>query len=90
MNIVHKFQQGLKKSSAYLTNNLINILKQNKINDESIETIESVLISADISLDVTTQLVDKIRFFSNKLVVLNYILFLIFATHLKRLGYQHY
>jgi len=65
MNIVHKFQQGLKKSSAYLTNNLINILKQNKINDESIETIESVLISADISLDVTTQLVDKIRFFSN-------------------------
>jgi len=65
MNIVQKFKQGLQKSSKYLTTHIIDSLKSNKINDETINEIESILISADIGLEVTNQLVEKIKLTKN-------------------------
>ena len=65
MSIVQTFKQGLKKSSTYLTTHIINSLKSSKINDETINEIESILISADIGLEVTNQLVNKIKHSKN-------------------------
>jgi fused signal recognition particle receptor len=65
MNIVHKFKQGLQKSSSYLKTHIIQSLTSNKISDEIIEEIETVLISADIGLDVTNQLINKIKHTKN-------------------------
>ena len=61
MNIVQNFKKGLQKSSRYLTTNIFNNLKNNKIDDETIDSIESTLISADIGLEVTSNLITKIK-----------------------------
>ena len=61
MNIVQRFKKGLQKSSTYLTTNIIDSLKSNRINDTTINKIESILISADIGLDVTNQLIKRIQ-----------------------------
>ena len=37
MNIVQKFKQGLQKSSGYLSKHIIDSLKTNKINDETLD-----------------------------------------------------
>ena len=61
MNILQRFKQGLQKSSNYLKTNIIDSLKSNEISDEVINEIESILISADIGLEVTNQLIEKIK-----------------------------
>ena len=61
MNFFKQFQKGLKKTSDYFSSNLIQILSQKKINKEIIEEIESILISSDIGLEVTNQLIKKIQ-----------------------------
>ena len=61
MNFFQQFQKGLKKTSDYFSSNLIQILSQKKINKEIIEEIESILISSDIGLEVTNQLIKKIQ-----------------------------
>ena len=61
MNIIQRFKQGLQKSSNYLKTNIIDSLKSNEISDEVINEIESILISADIGLEVTNQLIEKIK-----------------------------
>ena len=53
MNILDKFRSGLSKTSNFLTSNIIHSITSKKINPETIEDIETVLISADIGLDVT-------------------------------------
>ena len=46
-----------------VTNNLniANILSTNKINEETIEELESILLSSDIGIEVTSELINKIR-----------------------------
>lgn len=61
MNILQRFRQGLQKSSTYLTTNIINSLKSSKISEATIDEIESILISADIGLEATKQLIEKIQ-----------------------------
>ena len=61
MKIVEKFRFGLKKTSGFLSTNIANILKSNKINQETLEEIESILLSADIGVEVTNLLVQKIK-----------------------------
>ena len=58
MNIFKKFQLGLKKTSNYLTENILSI---KKIDDETIEELESILISSDIGIEVTNQLIKEIK-----------------------------
>jgi fused signal recognition particle receptor len=61
MNIFAKFKNGLKKSSSFLSSNIINSIKSNKISQDILDEIESVLISADIGLEVTEHLIKKIK-----------------------------
>ena len=61
MKIFNKFELGLKKTSNYLNSNILNLLSFKKINDEIIEELESILLSSDIGIDVTNQLIDKIK-----------------------------
>ena len=44
MNIVQNFKLGLQKSSSYLTSHIIDSLKSKKIDEKTIDEIESVLI----------------------------------------------
>ena len=82
MNIVQKFKQGLQKSSTYLTTHIINTLKTNKISNETIDEIESVLITADIGLDVTKQLIEKIKLSNNNQVKDNTFILEIIASEI--------
>ena len=61
MKIFEQFRLGLKKTSNYLSSNISNALISNKINQETLEEIESTLLSADIGLEVTYQLIEKIK-----------------------------
>ena len=61
MNILNKFRSGLIKTSNFLTYNIIQSIKSKKINPEIIQDIETVLISADIGLEVTNLLINKIK-----------------------------
>ena len=56
MNIFAKFKNGLKKSSTFLSSNIISSIKSNKISQDILDEIESVLISADMGLEVTDHL----------------------------------
>ena len=61
MNILNKFQNGLKKTSNFLTSNIFQALKSRQISPEMINEIETALISADMGLDVTEQLINKVK-----------------------------
>ena len=61
MGIFNKFSNGLKKTSDFISSGIINSLKSNNLNDEVIEEIENVLISSDIGLDITNELINKIK-----------------------------
>ena len=56
MNLIKKFKNGLKKSSHFLTSNILNI---NSLSKESIEDLENVLISSDIGVETTTELIKQ-------------------------------
>ena len=61
MNILKNFQLGLKKTSSYLTNNILNTLSAKKIDEEIIEELETILLSSDIGIEVTNLLINKIK-----------------------------
>ena len=60
MNILKKFNSGLKKTSYFLTTNLKNALLSKKIDQGIIDEIESILLTSDIGIEVTDQLIKKI------------------------------
>ena len=61
MTLFKKFQLGLKKTSNYLTKNILDTLSIKKINEETIEELESILLSGDIGIEVTNQLISKLK-----------------------------
>ena len=61
MNIFNQFQTGLKKTSSLLSSNILDVFSFKKINQETIEDLESILISSDIGLDVTNHLINKLQ-----------------------------
>lgn len=61
MSLLKKFQSGLKKTSNYLTGNILSTLSIKKINEETIEELETILLSSDIGVEVTNLLVNKIK-----------------------------
>ena len=61
MSFLNKFRVGLKKTSNFLISNIGLSLTYKKINLEIIENIEMALISADIGLEVTNHLINKIK-----------------------------
>ena len=61
MNLYKKFQLGLKNTSSYLSKNILNTLLIKKIDEETIEDLESILLSSDIGMEVTNQFINKIK-----------------------------
>ena len=61
MNIFSPFKKGLQKTSNFLSKNILDSIIVKKINQETLDELESVLISADISLEVTSKLIECVQ-----------------------------
>ena len=61
MNLLSKFKNKLGKSSNFLSLNIINTFKTKKVDTNTLEELESILISSDISLDVVNKLIDSVK-----------------------------
>ena len=56
-----KFKNKLSKTSNFLSLNILETFKNKKVDRNTLEELESILISSDISLDVVNQLIDSVR-----------------------------
>jgi len=61
MNLFLKFKNKLSKTSNFLSLNILETFKNKKVDKNTLEELESILISSDISLDVVDQLIDSVR-----------------------------
>jgi len=61
MSLFSKFKNNLQKTSNFLSSSILSSFQNKKINSETLEELESVLISADISLDVVERLINSVR-----------------------------
>ncbi len=61
MSFLSKFKNKLGKSSDFLSSNIINTFKSKKVDSNTLEELESILISSDISLDVVNQLIESVK-----------------------------
>ena len=61
MNLFNQFQLGLKKTSTFLLTNLTGVLSIKNIDQDTINQIETILLSSDINLEVTNHLIKKIQ-----------------------------
>ena len=61
MSLFSKFKNNLKKTSNFLSSNILSSFQNKKVNNETLEELEAVLISADISLDVVGKLINSVR-----------------------------
>ena len=61
MSLFSKFKNNLQKTSNFLSSNIINSFQSKKVDSQTLEELESVLISADISLDVVEKLINSVR-----------------------------
>lgn len=56
-----RFSQGLKKSTARITEGLSAIVTRRKLDEAMLQELEDVLLSADVGYAATTRLVDTVR-----------------------------
>tara|TARA_B100000035_G_scaffold79005_1_gene66033 strand:+ start:4050 stop:4964 length:915 start_codon:yes stop_codon:yes gene_type:complete len=61
MSLFSKFKNNLQKTSNFLSSNILNSFQSKKVDSQTLEELESVLISADISLDVVGKLINSVR-----------------------------
>ena len=61
MNIFSHFKKGLEKTSNILSASILDSIRTKNINQETLEELESILISADISLEVTSRLLKSVH-----------------------------
>ena len=61
MSLFSKFKNKLNKTSNYLSSNILNSFQNKKIDNQTLDELESILISADISLDVVEKLINSVR-----------------------------
>ena len=61
MNFLLKFKNKRDKSSNLLSLNILNTFKSKKVDANTLEELESILISSDISLDVVNQLIESVN-----------------------------
>jgi len=61
MNLLKRFQSGLKKTSIYFNENILSTFKIKKINEEAVEELETILLLSDIGIEVTNQLINKVK-----------------------------
>ena len=61
MSLFSKFKNNLQKTSNFLSSNILSSFQNKKVDNETLEELETVLISADISLDVVEKLINSVR-----------------------------
>ena len=61
MSLFSKFKNNLQKTSNFLSSNILSSFQNKKVDNEILEELEAVLISADISLDVVEKLINSVR-----------------------------
>jgi len=60
MNLFSKFKNNLQKTSNFLSSSILNSFHNKKVDNETLEELESILISADISLNVVEKLINSV------------------------------
>ena len=61
MSLFFKFKNNLQKTSNFLSSNILSSFQNRKVDGKTLEELETVLISADISLDVVEKLINSVR-----------------------------
>ncbi len=61
MNLFSKFKNNLNKTSNFLSFNILETLKNKKVDSITLQELENVLISSDISLDVVDKLINSVK-----------------------------
>ena len=61
MSLFSTFKNNLQKTSNFLSSNILSSFKNKKVDNETLEELESILISADISLDVVEKLINSLH-----------------------------
>ena len=61
MSLFFKFKNNLQKTSNFLSSNILSSFQNKKVDSKTLEELEAVLISADISLDVVEKLINSVR-----------------------------
>ncbi len=61
MSLFSKFKNNLQKTSNFLSSNILSSFQNKRVDNETLEELEAVLISADISLDVVERLINSVR-----------------------------
>ena len=56
-----RLKDGLKKSSDKITQGVTEIFTHKKLDDETLEALEDLLITADLGVDVAARVVEKLR-----------------------------
>tara|TARA_R110002050_G_scaffold57442_3_gene129538 strand:+ start:2954 stop:3874 length:921 start_codon:yes stop_codon:yes gene_type:complete len=57
----NKLKSGLKKSSNKLTDSVTQVFTHKKLDDQTLDSLEEVLITADLGVSVASQVVDQLR-----------------------------
>ena len=61
MSLFSKFKKNLQKTSNFLSSNILTSFQNKKVDNQTLEELETILISADISLDVVEKLINSVR-----------------------------
>jgi fused signal recognition particle receptor len=62
MNLFQKFRDGLRKTSTKLTSEIKRIVaRAPRLDADSLEELEAVLISADIGIDTATRIIEQVK-----------------------------
>ncbi len=61
MSFLDKLKSGLKKTRDATIGRIVNLLNQDKLNDQVLEELEEALIEADVGVDATDLLIERLR-----------------------------
>ena len=61
MSLFSHFRNNLQKTSNFLSSNILSSFQNKKVDFETLENLESILISADISIEVVNKLINSVR-----------------------------
>lgn len=61
MNILVKFKQGISKSSNFLTTSIKKTVSNRIVDESLLQEIEDILISADLGVNVSSQLINHLK-----------------------------